>query len=178
MWDSDKLNTVALDNVILSLGKLVRSGWSFYFESADKLVAVTPDKQSPFRVEFGDDDILRLPHELRSVKQAAPLPAILQQDINRLSAQVLHDHAKRVPEALNALLLHGIFLHRGMEKVYRTLLHTRGYVAQRLPDPFCWVCAQAKAQRRGLRTHAPLAYHWHSLQKPTALLECSIVLMS
>ena len=39
-----------------------------------------------------------------------------------------------------------------MEKVYRTLVHTRGYVAQRLPDPFCWVCAQAKAQRRGRRT--------------------------
>ena len=100
-------------------------------------MAVTPDKRSRFRVELGDDDILRLPHELRSGKQAAPLPAILQQDINRLSAQDLH--AKRVPEALNALLLHDIFLHRGMEKVYRTLLHTRGYVAQRLPDPFCWV---------------------------------------
>ena len=41
VWDSDKLNTVALG--ILSLGKLVRSGWSFYFESSDKLVAVTPD---------------------------------------------------------------------------------------------------------------------------------------
>ena len=36
-------------------------------------------------------------------------------------------------------------------------MHTRGYVAQRLPDPFCWVCAQAKAQRRGLRTHASMA---------------------
>ena len=93
----------------------------------------------------------------RSGKQAAPLPYGMQQDINRLIAQVLH--AKRVPEALNALLLHAIFLHRGMEKVYRTLLHTQGYdiVAQHLPDPFCWVCAQAKAQRRGLRTHASMA---------------------
>ena len=61
--DSDKLNTVALD--ILSLGKLFRAGWSFYFESADKLVAVTPDKQSRFRAELGDDDILRHPHKLR-----------------------------------------------------------------------------------------------------------------
>ena len=61
MRDSDKLNTVALD--ILSLGKLVRSGWSFYFESSDELVAVTPDKQSRFRVGLGDDDILRLPRE-------------------------------------------------------------------------------------------------------------------
>ena len=113
------------------------------------------DKQSRFRVELGDDDILRLPHEMRSEKQAAPLPAILQQDINRLSTHVLH--AKRVPKGLNATLLHEIFLHRGMEKVYKTLIHTRGYVAQRLPDPFCWVCAQAKAQRRGLHQHAPLA---------------------
>ena len=54
-------------------------------------------------------------------------------------------------------MLHVIFLHRSMEKVYKTLLHTRGYVAQRLPDPFCWVCAQAKAQRRGLCTHAKAA---------------------
>ena len=115
MRDSDKLNTAALD--ILSLGKLVRAGWSFYFESADKLVAVTPDKQSRFRVELGDDDIRRLPHELRSGKQAAHLPAILQQDINRLQQQAQVLHAKRVPEALNALLLHDIFLHRGMEKV-------------------------------------------------------------
>ena len=155
MWDSDKLNPLALD--ILSLGKLVRAGWSFYFESADKLVAVTPVKQSRFRVELGDDDILRLSHELRSGKQATPLPDILQHAINRLQPHTQVLHAKRVPDALNALLLHDIFLHRGMEKVYRTLLHTRGYEAQRLPDPFCWVCAQAKAQRRGLRTHAPLA---------------------
>ena len=52
VWDSDKLDTVALDT--LPLGKFVRS---FYFESADNFVAVTPDKQSRFRVELGDDDI-------------------------------------------------------------------------------------------------------------------------
>ena len=68
----------------LSLGKLARDGWSFYLiaiESADKLVAVPPDKQSRFRVELGDDDIHRLSHELRSGKQAAPLLEMMQQDI-------------------------------------------------------------------------------------------------
>ena len=90
MWDSDNLSTVAFD--ILSLGKLVWADWSFYFESADNLVAVTHDKQSRFRVELGDDDILRLPHEMRSGRQSAPLPEILQQ-----KAQVLH--AKRVTVA-------------------------------------------------------------------------------
>ena len=134
VWDSGKLSPVALDN--LSLRKLVRANWPFYFESADNLVAMTPDKQSRFRVGLGDDDILRLPHELRSGMQAAPLPEILQQDLNRLQQQSQVPHAKRVPEALNALLLHAILLHCGMEKVYRILLHTRGYVAQRLPDPF------------------------------------------
>ena len=88
--DLDKLSTVALD--ILSLGKLIRANWSFYVESADNLVAVTPDKRSRFRVELGDDDILRLPHEMRSGRQSAPLPEILQQ-----KAQVLH--AKRVTVA-------------------------------------------------------------------------------
>ena len=62
-----------------------------------------------------------------------------------------------MPEGLNATLLHETFLHRCMEKVFKTLIHTRGYVAQRLPDPFCSVCAQAKAQRRGLHQHASLA---------------------
>ena len=90
VWDSDNLSTVAFD--ILSLGKLVWADWSFYFESADNLVAVTHDKQSRFRVELGDDDILRLPHEMRSGRQSAPLPEILQQ-----KAQVLH--AKRVTVA-------------------------------------------------------------------------------
>ena len=97
VWDSDKLNAVALD--ILSLGKLARAGWSFYFESADKLVAVTPDKQSRFRVELGYAKLRRLPHELRSGKQAAPLPEILQQGINRPQQQAQVSHTKRVPEA-------------------------------------------------------------------------------
>ena len=92
VWDSDKLITVTVTLDILSLGKLVPANWSFYFESADNLVAVTPDKQSRFRVELGDDDILRLPHEMRSGRQSAPLPEILQQ-----KAQVLH--AKRVTVA-------------------------------------------------------------------------------
>ena len=81
VWDSDKLSTVTVTLDILSLGKLVPANWSFYFESADNLVAVTPDKQSRFRVELGDDDILRFPHELCSGMQSAPLPEILQHDL-------------------------------------------------------------------------------------------------
>ena len=127
LWDSDKLSTVTFD--IPSLGKPVRADWSFYFESVDSLVAVTPDKQSRFEVELGDDAIHHLPHDMRSGRQSAPLPEILQKKAHVLSA-------KRVPEALNALLLHGIFLHCGMETVYNTMLHTCGYVAQQLPDPF------------------------------------------
>ena len=43
-----------------------------------------------------------------------------------------------------------------MEKVFKTLIHTHRYVAQRLPDLLCWVCAQAKAQRHRLHQHALL----------------------
>ena len=70
LYDSDKLSTVALD--IPSLGKMIRAGWSFYFESVDNFIALTPDKQSHFSVDLGDDDILRLrmPHELRSGRKA------------------------------------------------------------------------------------------------------------
>ena len=91
VWDSDKPGTVALD--ILSLGKLVRANWPFHFESADSLVAVTPDKQSRFNVELGNDAILRLPHDMRSGRQSAPLPEILRQ---KAQCHVLS--AKRVPE--------------------------------------------------------------------------------
>ena len=90
VWDLEKLYTVVLE--ILPLGKLVHSGWPLYFESSNELMAVTPNinTQSHFRVELGDDDTLHLPHEMHLGKQAAPLPEILQQDINRLITQVLH----------------------------------------------------------------------------------------
>lgn len=147
LYDSDKLSTVTLD--ILSMGKMIRANWEFHFESADNLIAIPPCKQSRFKVELGMDDILRLPHELREGAAATPLP--VPNKPVPCDAPVLS--VRRVPEEVNALMLHDIFLHRGMEKIFRTLEHTVGYIAVRLPDPHCSWCAQAKSQRRGLHTH-------------------------
>ena len=65
-------------------------------------------------------------------------------------------HVKRTTEALNAEMLHRMFCHRSMEQIFRTLQHTKGYVAVRLQDMFCDVCARIKAKRKGLRSK-PLA---------------------
>ncbi len=151
--DAGKLSTVALN--LLSMGKLIRNKFSFYLESEDNLYLMSPTKQQKFKMELGDDDILRLPHELRTGKASMPLPktaAVLQTS----TADDVVLHARRVPEAQNALLLRGIFNHRSMEKVFRTLEHTRGYEAVRLPDVYCAVCARTKAQRRGLHTNLVL----------------------
>ena len=44
-----------------------------------------------------------------------------------------------------------ILLHSGKDKIFRTLQHTKGYEAVRLPDLFCDICAKIKARRRGLK---------------------------
>ena len=116
------------------------------------MIVLTPDKQSRFAVEPGEDDLVRLrgqrlPHERRASQKAPLLPEI------RAGASAPVMNAKRVPEQLNALLLHDIFLHRSMEKLNRTLQHTKGYVAFCLPDTYVWVCAQAESQCWGLHTH-------------------------
>ena len=72
VWCSGKLNTTPPD--IMSLGKLVRSNYPFYFESAGSPVAVTADKQSRFKVDLGHDGILCLLHDLCSGRQSAPVP--------------------------------------------------------------------------------------------------------
>ena len=124
IFDADRLDTVTIP--ILSLGKMVRGGFEFHFDSVEKMYAITPDKQTRFRVELGDDDIVRLPHEMRQGSSAVPIP--------RLEHTGRVRHAKRVPEELNGIMLHDIFCHRSMEKIYRTLQNTFGYDPIKLPD--------------------------------------------
>ena len=92
LYDSDKLSTVALD--ILSLGTMIRAGWSFHFESTTNMIALPPDKQSRFAVELGKDDVVRLPHKPRTGGKASPLPEI------SIGASAPVMHAARVPEQL------------------------------------------------------------------------------
>ena len=143
---ADKMNGLAAD--VLSMGKLLRDGWKFYFEDKDDCYAVHPSGQCKFKVELSDDDLLRLPHGIRTGKESVPLSTTS----GRAQQQNVVMHVKRTAEAYNAAQLHSIFCHRSKEKIYRTLQHTKGYTATRLPDVFCDICAQTKAHRRGLRS--------------------------
>ena len=160
--DTDKLDTVSCN--ILSMGKLVRKGWQFFFSGSDNMVAQPPHSDSKIKVELCEDDIIRFPHEIRDGKAATPIPQLPVQHVRQAprygistfaspfsaheSAPVLAVH--RTPLDINAEMLHDIFLHKGAEKIYRTLQNTKGYEAVRLPDVFCDICAKIKARRRGL----------------------------
>ena len=49
--DSDKLSTVITP--ILSLGKMLRMNYKFYFDGPDSLVAIPPNCDARLRVELG-----------------------------------------------------------------------------------------------------------------------------
>ena len=59
-------------------------------------------------------------------------------------------------------LLHDIFNHASMEKIFQTLGVTKGYKQVRLPDFHCDACPQAKARRRGISHKVHMAQ-----EKPT-----------
>ena len=112
-----------------------------------------PSGQFKFKVDLADDDLLRLPHSIRTGKSSVPIRKCgLVEATAPAESQGSVLHVKRATEALNSAALHSIFCHRNMEKVYSTLQHTKGYTAQRLPDGFCDICARIKAKRKGLRS--------------------------
>ena len=109
----DNLSTVAAP--ILSLGKLLREGWAFHFEGKD-LYALTPGGAHKLQVKLGEDNILRLPHTIRTGKDSEPLPSpgkvsAVRHTIDKATSQLLHD----------------IFNHASMEKIFQTLGVTKGY---------------------------------------------------
>jgi hypothetical protein len=140
LYDADKFNGI---EPILSMGKMIRLNWTFHFESASNCYAVAPDGLSKFLVDLCDDDVIRLPHDIRGGARAVPLPH------TPATSNVFA--VRRTVEEMNSCILHDIFCHRSMEKIYRTLLNTVGFEAIRLPDMFCGTCAQMKSKARGLR---------------------------
>ena len=123
--DVDILDTVS--SPILSLGKLLRAGFDFHFsENGKDCYATSPGGAHKFAVELGDDDILRLPHEIRHGNDAdlLPVPA-------RVTA------VRRTVDAATAQFLHDTFNHCSMDKIYNTLGVTKGYDQVKLPDPHC-----------------------------------------
>jgi len=141
LFDADKFDGIC---PILSMGKTIRLGFGFYFEDAGNMYAIAPNGVSKFRIDLSDEDIIRILHDVRGGTASTPVPSLPAATTNAVV------HVRRTAEALNAEMLHEIFCHRSMEKIYRTLEHTTGFKAIRLPDKFCGTCAQMKAKRRGL----------------------------
>ena len=149
--DADKLDCVVCP--ILSMGKMLRIGYSFELSDPKEMWAVSPDGQHRFRIELGDDDILRLPHDLRTGKDARPLPrqsgVLTNKDFKVGTPEPVL--VARKPKDTNAETLHDIFCHCAAAKIQRTLEHTVGFKPEVVPEVECMVCAQTKARRRGLR---------------------------
>ena len=78
-----------------------------------------PDGLSKFLVDLCDDVVIRLPHDIRGGAKAVPLPH------TPAASNVLA--VRRTVEVMNSCILHDIFGHRSMEKIYRTLLNTVGF---------------------------------------------------
>jgi hypothetical protein len=141
--DTDLMKSVACP--VLSMGKLLRKGYQFYFEGPERCYCVSPSGHQKFSVVLGSDDILRLPHIVRSGVDAEPLPVP--------QSQVMVAH--RTLDQANGAALHQILNHCSMEKVYQTLRVTTGFVPKRFPECQCNACAAAKAVRKGLAQSRP-----------------------
>ena len=125
---------------ILSMGRLIRAGWTFHLELG-QLYATTPGGENTLTVELGDDNILRLPHTTRTGADAKPLPTNLVMAV-----------MKRTVDGATSDYLHDLFNHAPMSRIFKTLEHTLGLKPNKsLCDPICWACMQAQARRRGLR---------------------------
>jgi hypothetical protein len=105
---------------ILSLGKLLRAGWSFHLGDHGKnCYGVTPGGAHRVVLELGLDDILRISHQLRTGLESALLPVLPSAAIHAV---------KRSAADATASFLHDTFFHRNAEKIYYTLGATKGYV--------------------------------------------------
>ena len=121
---------------LLSMGKLINDGWHFDL-SQGSVYAYTP---TGIRVtlNLGSDNVLRMPRNLRTGKDAEPLP------INTVR--------QSTKEQVTSEFLHKLFNHANADKVHRTLGVTQGYKqpSEPLPGCYCQACAKANSRRKGL----------------------------
>lgn len=133
---------------ILSMGKLIKQGVDFHFTDGGKCCeAISPDGKMKFKVELGNDDVLRLPHDLKhATNETTPHAPKVAMIVNAVSRQ---------KDVATAKFVHELFNHGSEEICYRSLLNTFGYKAIRTFKFHCKSCALANARRRGL-SHKPV----------------------
>ena len=135
------LMTKGLVSNILSLGKLLRKGWSFHLSGSEKeYYANTPGGTHRVQIELSTDAILRMYHDSRTGKERIPLPA-QQGSVNSIKQSASEASSKFIHEA---------FFHRSDDKLTHTLQMTKGYIAAKINSKHCSACAKAKAREFGL----------------------------
>ena len=122
---------------ILSMGKLINSGWSFLL-SQSEMIAHTPCGKT-VSLEKGDDDIIMLPHQ-----------------VPKEHTDPQHDYRvhllRRVISKVPPEFLHKIFNHASPKRIHDTLGVTIGWKqpSTMLPGVPCTACSAANLRRKGL----------------------------
>ena len=133
--DVDLMSGELMTN-ILSLGKLLRCGFSFQMIDADNCWAVSPGGANRIKLQLGRDDILRMPHSIRSGSNANRIPVLA---------------LRRSADDGTYMFMHMLFNHSSPERIFRTLEVTNGYKAVRFKSVHCKHCSIAKARSFGLK---------------------------
>ena len=125
------------------MGKLIKQGWKFTFELAE-LIGWTPSGHKVM-CTLGDDNVIRIPHGVRTGDEAAELPIPAgDYSIGTVSNS---------KESATSAWLHATFNHASQDKIWRTLGVTAGFKQPAKPfeDCFCTSCATANARGKGLK---------------------------
>ena len=159
--DVDIMSSDLVSN-ILSLGKLLRSGFEFHLTNGGKeCYAVSPGGAARIKIILGSDDILRIQHQARTGAKAIRLPTAPVKHTTQsagLTPVMALARSAGMYDAATSCFFHDILNHCGDEKAYRTLGVTKGYKQTRLKPYYCKTCAASKARNFGLsRKHPPPA---------------------
>ena len=124
---------------LFSMGKFIRDGWEFRFgECGSQLFGITP---AGIRIDLvlGQDNLIYLPHELRSGADTARLPPVPGAGHKAMLV-------RRTMPGADAHFMHDLLLHCHRDKQVKTIEHTRGYKPASLPNHQCNSCAEANAR--------------------------------
>ena len=140
---------------LISMGKLIKQGWKFTFELAE-LIGWTPSGHK-VQCTLGDDNVIRIPHGVRTGDEAAELPIPAgDYSIGTVSNS---------KESATSAWLHATFNHASQDKIWHTLGVTAGFKQPAKPfeDCFCTACATANARGKGLK-HSQYSHQhgWNS----------------
>jgi hypothetical protein len=127
---------------------LLKQGFDFHFvEFGNKCEAISPDGSMRFQVICGEDDILRIPHDLNQATSNRDIQTVSSVNLVTPNSVLA---ATRLNNNATAKWIHELLNHGSREICYQTLMHTYGYEAKRFPESYCSSCAQANARRRGI----------------------------